>query len=102
MQHAREVNTEALATFFLQSRTIKEKMRGLGFDGAMNMSGKKVVSSSYWYQVLSAMYVHCRCHQLQLACLKDADEYLDVNPLTADHTKLLGFFYKFCLFLYYF
>ena len=46
----------------------KNKVVGLGFDGASNMSGKiKGVQGRFSKDVPGAQYVHCRAHSLNLA-----------------------------------
>lgn len=82
--HAREVNSKALTEYilnFVQPRGINvEKMRGLGFDGASTMSGiRSGVQKRLRSLAPSAVYVHCRCHQLQLAALNAANEHLEVK-----------------------
>ena len=74
---AKEINAEAIAGYisdFLQSRSITfEKMCGLGFDGASTMSGNRTgVRTRLKLHVPSAIFVHCRCHLLQLAAVNAA------------------------------
>ena len=81
---AKETNAEAIAGYisdFLQSRSITfEKMRGLGFDGASTMSGNRTgVQTHLRLHAPSAIYVHCRCHLLQLAAVNAAGEHAEVN-----------------------
>ena len=55
-------------------------MRGLGFDGASTMSGHRTgVQTRLRLHSPSAIYVHCRCHQLQLAALNAAGEHIQVK-----------------------
>ena len=57
-------------------------MRGLGFDGANTMSGAKSgVQLRVRFHAPSALYVHCRCHQLQLASVHAADEHNEVKRM---------------------
>ena len=54
-------------------------MCGLGFDGASTMSGHRTgVQTRLRLHSTSAIYVHCRCHQLQLAALNAAGEHIQV------------------------
>ena len=81
---AKETNAEAIAGYisdFLQPRSITfEKMRGLGFDGASTMSGNRTgVQTRLRLHAPSAIYVHCRCHLLQLAAVNAAGEHAEVN-----------------------
>ena len=82
--HAKEINAEAITgylTTFLHSRNIGfEKMRGLGFDGTNTMSGHRSgVQTRLKVHAPSAVYVHCRCHKLQLAALNAATEHNEVK-----------------------
>ena len=81
---AKETNAEAIAGYiseFFQSRGITlEKMRGLGFDGASTMSGNRTgVQTRLRLHAPSAIYVHCRCHLLQLAAVNAAGEHTEVK-----------------------
>ena len=79
-----EVNAEALTTYllkFIRDKCIDiKKVRGLGFDGTNTMSGEKSgVQIRMRRHSPSALYVHCRCHQLQLAAVNAATELSEVN-----------------------
>ena len=81
---AKETNAEAITGYlvaFLQSKGIGfEKMRGIGFDGTNTMSGHRSgVQTCLRLHAPSAIYVHCRCHKLQLATLNAAAEHTEVN-----------------------
>ena len=55
-------------------------MRGIGFDGMNTMSGHRSgVQTRLRLHALSAVYVHCCCHKLQLAALNAAAEHTKVN-----------------------
>ena len=57
-----------------------DKLRGLGFYGASTMSGRKSgVQVRIRQRAPSALYVHCRCHQLQLAAVHSAKEHPEVQ-----------------------
>ena len=82
--HAREVNAEALTRYLLQFLGDKgvsiQKLRGLGFDGASTMSGNKSgVQIRMRRHSPNALFVHCRCHQLQLASLHAAKQHNEVQ-----------------------
>jgi len=56
------------------------KTRGLGFDGASTMSGNRTsVQTRLRLHAPSAIYVHCRCHLLQLAAVNAAGEHAEVT-----------------------
>ena len=78
------VSAEALTTYLLKFICDKcidiKKVRGLGFDGASTMSGEKSgVQIRMRQHSPSALYVHCRCHQLQLAAVNAASELNEVK-----------------------
>ena len=82
--HAREIHAQAIAgylTNFLKSKNISlDRMRGLGFDGTNTMSGHRSgVQTRLRAQAPSAVYVHCRCHILQLAALNAGAEHTEVK-----------------------
>ena len=81
---AKETNAQAIAGYlcaFMESRNIGfEKMRGLGFDGTHTMSGHRSgVQTRLRVHAPSAIYVHCRCHKLQLAAVNAAAEHTEVK-----------------------
>ena len=78
---AREVHAEALTRNFLVTKAFPiSKLRGLGFDGASTMSGKKSgVQVRMRYHSPSALYVHCCCHRLQLAVVHASSEHNEVK-----------------------
>ena len=81
---AKETNAEAITGYlvaFLQSKGIGfEKKPGIGFDGTNTMSGHRSrVQTRLRLHAPSAVYVHCRCHKLQLAALNAAAEHTEVN-----------------------
>ena len=46
----------------------------MGFDGASTFSGKKTgVQARLKKHSLHALFVHCHCHILQLACVQAAN-----------------------------
>ena len=74
-----------------------EKMHGLGFDGINTKSSQRSgVQKRLRLHSPSAVYVHCRCHQLQLAAVNAADEHTEVKNkfcalfyLSARHSTIL-------------
>ena len=72
------------------------KIVGMGFDGAGTFSGKKTgVQTRIKKLAPNALFVHCHCHLMQLACFQaanstngikhdcvcDLDSFLEVLPL---------------------
>ena len=82
--HVKEINAQAIACYlrtFLQSKNIGfDRMRGLGFDGTNTMSGHRSgVQTRLRLHAPSSIYVHCRCHKLQLAALNATSEHTVVK-----------------------
>jgi hypothetical protein len=82
--HAQKVTARALTQYlldFLQARNVPiQKLCGLGFDGASTMFGvRSGVQMRMRYHSPSALYVHCRCHRLQLAAVSAANEHTEVK-----------------------
>jgi len=65
----------------MESRNITfEMMHGFGFDGTNTMSGHRSgVQTRLRVHAPSALYVHCRCHKLQLAAVNAAAEHTEVK-----------------------
>ena len=82
--HAKETNAEALSGYlkdFLQSKAIKlQSIHCLGFDGTNTMSGHRTgAQQRLRFLSPNALYIHCRCHQLQLAALSAANDHTVVK-----------------------
>ena len=81
---AKETTAKAIADClftFLESKNIDiTKMRELGFNGTNTMSDQRSnVQLRLQLHSSSAIYVHCQCHQLQLAVVNAADEHTEVK-----------------------
>ncbi|XP_068720652.1 E3 SUMO-protein ligase KIAA1586-like [Montipora capricornis] len=69
-------------------------MRVLGFDGASTMSGNRTgVQTRLRLHAPSAMYVHCRCHLLQLAAVNSAGEHAEVKRVLGTLLTIWKAFY---------
>ena len=71
--HLLQGNAESIYSALIEC--LKEKniqissIVGMGFDGASTFSGKKTgVQTTTKKLAPNALFVHCRCHLLQLAC----------------------------------
>ena len=68
--HLRQANTESIYSALVECLKEKKlqisKIVGMGFDGANTFSGKRT-------GVSHALFVHCHCHLLQLACVQAAN-----------------------------
>ena len=51
-----------------------ERLVRLGFDGAATFSGEKTGVQARSRNTLHALFVHCHCHLLQLACMQSANK----------------------------
>ena len=88
--HAQVVNAEALTRYLLQFLHEKgipiQKLRGLVFDGTNTMSGKKSeVQIRLRRHATCALFVHCKCHQLQLAVVHAAEENREIQTVVVTH-----------------
>ena len=60
-----------LTDWFKQKGIQPSKLVGMGFDGAATFSGAKTgVQVRLKKNSPRALYVHCHCHMLQLACIQ--------------------------------
>jgi hypothetical protein len=56
--------------FWTEKFLLASKIRAIGLDGAAAMSGVRTgVQARLRCRSPLAIYIHCRCHQLQLACV---------------------------------
>ena len=93
----KETTAQAIASYisdFLQSKSINlENIRGLGFDGTNTMSGHRTgVQKLLRFFSPSAIYIHCRCHQVQLAALATANDHREVQRVLGTLWK--AFYYS--------
>ena len=65
-----ETITSAIKAYLHQNNLLATKIRAIGLDGAAAMSGVRTgVQARLRRDSPLAIYIHCRCHQLQLACV---------------------------------
>ena len=70
------------------------KIVGLGFDGASTFSGKKSgVQTRIKAIAPHALFVHCHCHLLQLACVQAANSTPRIKHVNTTLTSLWKFFH---------
>ncbi len=70
------------------------KIIGMGFDGASTFSGKKSgVQTRIKAIAPHALFVHCRCHLLQLACVQAANSTPGIKHVYTTLTSLWKFFH---------
>ena len=66
----------------------------MGFDGAATFSGKKSgVQARMKEHSPHALFVHCHCHQLQLACVQAAIGTAGIEHVYVTLTTLWKIFY---------
>ena len=67
---------------------------GMGFDGASTFSGKKTgVQTRIKKLAPHALFVHCHCHLLQLACVQAANSTYRIKHVYVTLTALWKFFH---------
>ena len=67
---------------------------GMGFDGAATFSGSRTgVQSRLREQSPHAIFVHCHCHRLQLACVQAANATAGIKHVYITLTTLWKFFH---------
>ena len=86
MVHVKHVDAENITESiiqFLQTEGIDlKKLRGLGFDGASTMLDyRSDVQLRMRCLAPSSLYVHCRCHRLQLAAVNAASDHREIGCL---------------------
>ena len=96
--HITEMKAAAITTVlteFMSSHGIDvRQMRGMGFDGAATFSGKKSgVQTRLKNLSPHAIYLHCRNHILQLACVQAANTIPSIKKVYSNFTSLWKLFY---------
>ena len=68
---------------------------GMGFDGASTFSAKKSdIQARMKNHSPHALFVHCHCHQLQLACVQAANGTAGTEHVYVTLTRLWKFYYS--------
>ena len=80
---------------FMKDKNIQiSKLVGMGFDGAATFSGKhNGVQSLLKKNSPHALFVHCHCHLLQLACVQAANATSGIKHVYVTLTTLWKFFH---------
>ena len=83
--HLKKADAESI--YFALVECLKEKQLevcriiGMGFDGANTFSGKKAGVQTRIKKIAPrALFVHCHCHLLQLACVQAANSTTEPEP----------------------
>ncbi len=95
----KKADAEAIYTALVTS--LKEKnlelgeVVGMGFDGAATFSGRKTgVQARLKKHAPHAIFIHCHCHMLQLACVQAANNTAGIHVYTAPTTLWKYFHYS--------
>ena len=96
--HVKKTNAETLTstiTTYLRDKGIDiRRMRGMGFDGAATFSGRKTgVQTQLRKLSPHAIFIHCRNHLLQLACVQAANQVPLIKRVYSNLTTLWKVFY---------
>ena len=94
----KRANAEAIYSAIvscLKEKSIQvSKLVGMGFDGAATFSGKKSgVQSRLKTNSPHALFVHCHCHLLQLACVQAANNTNGIKHVYTTLTTLWKFYH---------
>ena len=82
-----------LTDWFKQKGIQPSKLVGMGFDGAATFSGAKTgVQARLKKNSPQALYVHCHCHMLQLACVQTANHTPGIEHVIQDINDLVEIF----------
>ena len=96
--HLQQANAESIYSALVECLKEKNlqvgKIVGMGFDGASTFSGKKTgVQTRIKKLAPHALFVHCHCHLLQLACVQAANSTNGIKHVYVTLTALWKFFH---------
>ena len=96
--HLKQANAESIYSSLVECLKDKDlqvsKIVGMGFDGASTFSGKKTgVQARIKKLSPHALFVHCHCHLLQLACVHAANSTNGIKHVYVTLTALWKFFH---------
>ena len=91
--HLRKADAESIHSALIECLKQKnlqvKRMVGMGFDGASTFSGKKTgVQARMKKLAPHALFVHCHCHLLQLACVQAANSTPGIKHVYVTLTAL--------------
>ena len=90
--HLKKADAESIYDSLVQC--LKEKSLQVSFDGAATFSGKKTgVQARIRKLSPHALFVHCHCHLLQLACVQAANSTNRIKHVYVTLTTLWKFFH---------
>ena len=96
--HLQQADAESIHSALIECLKKKSlqvgKIVGMGFDGAATFSGKKSgVQARMKKFAPHALFVHCHCHMLQLACVQAANSTPGIKHVYTTLTALWKFFH---------
>ena len=95
--HLKRADAETIYSSLVDCLKLKnlqvKKIVGMGFDGANTFSGNRTgVQARVKKLAPNALFVHCHCHILQLACVQAANETPGIKHVYVTMTALWKFF----------
>ena len=96
--HLQKANAESIHSALIECLKQKnlqvKRIVGMGFDGASTFSGPKTgVQARMKKLAPHALFVHCHCHLLQLACVQAANSTPGIKHVYVTLTALWKFFH---------
>ena len=96
--HLKQANAESIYSALVECLKEKQlqvsKIVGMGFDGASAFSGRKTgVQTRIKKLAPHALFVHCHCHLLQLACVQAANSTKGIKHVYVTFIALWKFFH---------
>lgn len=89
-----ETITSAITTYLQEKQIDVRCMRGMGFDGAATFSGHRTgVQARLCMLSPFAIFIHCRGHMLQLACIQAANQVSLIKRVYSNLVTLWKLFY---------
>ena len=96
--HLRQANAESIYSGLVECLKEKKlqisKIVGMGFDGVSTFSGKRTgVHTRIKKRAPHALFVHCHCHMLQLACVQTANSSAGIKHVYVSLMALWKYFH---------
>ena len=95
LKHAKAESMYSAIVDCLKEKDLQvSRIIGMGFDGARTFSGKKAAVQTRIKKIaLHALFVHCHCHLLQLACVQTANSTNGITHVYVMLAALWKFFH---------
>ena len=96
--YLRQTNAESIYSALVECLKEKKlqisKIVGMGFDGVSTFSGKRTgVQNRIKKLAPHALFVHCHCHLLRLACVQDANSTTGIKHIYVSLMALWKYFH---------